>query len=122
MKVIIAGSRTITELEAIYVAIGKSGFMISEVVSGRARGVDRLGEKWAEANHIPVKVFPADWLKFGKVAGFTRNVQMAEYVGTEGGLVAVWNGSSNGTRNMIRVAGELGLKVHVEIVNRRVLA
>ena len=47
MRIIIAGSRNITSYEYLSLACELSDFEITEVVSGCARGVDRLGEEWA---------------------------------------------------------------------------
>lgn len=44
MKVIIAGSRTLHSYDLVVRAVKDSGLQITEVVSGGARGVDRLGE------------------------------------------------------------------------------
>ena len=113
MKVIIAGSRSIEDIDYIEEAIVKSGFNITEVVSGTARGVDMLGEFWAENNDISIKKFPAKWndinvsgavikrSNFGRynvLAGYQRNEQMAEYADA---LIAVWDGKSKGTKHMI---------------------
>jgi len=70
----------------------------TEVVSGGAQGVDRLGEEWAKLNSIPVKVYPADWERHGKAAGPIRNAEMSIYAG---GLIAFWDGVSKGTAHMI---------------------
>ena len=109
MKTIIAGSRDISRNEFLDAMIGgpDMGF-ITEVVSGTARGVDTYGEEFAECNDIPIKRFPANWAKFGRSAGFRRNRQMAEYAEA---LVAVWDGESKGTKNMINQARNLGLQV-----------
>ena len=114
MKVIVAGSRSITDLETVAAAIEESGFEITEVVSGTARGVDVLGEQWAEQNDIPVKRFPANWNYYGKSAGPVRNGAMADYAD---GLVAAWDTESNGTRNMIKQANDRDLKVYIKAVN-----
>lgn len=105
MKVIVAGSRDITDIEKVANAIELSGFQVTEVVSGTARGVDLLGENWARYKDIPVKRFPADWDKHGKAAGMIRNAQMAEYADA---LVAVWDGLSRGTKNMIETMRKTG--------------
>ena len=111
MRVIIAGSRTITDYTTLELAIINSGFTITEVVSGTARGVDQLGEFWAKCNNIPVKQFPADWKgKYGKSAGMMRNNQMAEYADA---LIALWDGKSRGTEQMIRKARSLRRHVYV---------
>jgi hypothetical protein len=110
MRVIIAGSRTITEYALVEQAVRESGFQITEVLSGGARGVDQLGEAWARRTGIPVRCFAADWERFGKRAGYVRNEQMA---GCAEGVIAVWDGSSPGTSHMIGIAREKGLKVFV---------
>jgi hypothetical protein len=99
MKVIIAGSRNIVAYPGlIRRAVEESTFKVSEVVSGTARGIDRLGEIWALETNKPIRRFPADWDNLGKSAGFARNEQMADYADA---LIAVWDGQSNGTRHMI---------------------
>lgn len=113
MKVIIAGSRDIDDFSLVKEAVTESGFEITEVVSGKAPGVDKLGEQWAEQNDVPVKEFPADWKLHGKGAGPIRNVQMAKYAEA---LIALWDGQSRGTSNMIQNARAYGLEVHVKKV------
>lgn len=98
MKVIIAGSRNIDDYKLVVDTISKSGYNITEVVSGTAVGVDRLGEQWARANDVPVKEMPADWMRHGNSAGPQRNRAMAEYADA---AIIIWDGQSRGTRNMI---------------------
>lgn len=98
MKVIIAGSRNISDYKLVVETIKRSGYDITEVVSGCATGVDRLGEQWAIANDIPVKEMPADWNRYGNSAGPQRNKAMAEYADA---AIVIWDGKSRGTRNMI---------------------
>lgn len=113
MKTIIAGMRYFTDYTQVRLAIEKSGFIISEVVSGCALGVDRCGEAYSHAYHLPLKQFPADWDKYGVRAGPIRNQQMAQYADA---LVAVWDGESKGTANMIKQAKAFNLKVFVHLV------
>lgn len=103
MKVIIAGSRNITDYFQIVTAMTLSGYTFSnltEIVSGTARDVDQLGELLANRNNIPIKRFPADWDKYGKSAGYRRNAEMAKYADS---LVAIWDGQSKGTEHMIKL-------------------
>lgn len=113
MRVIIAGSRSITSYATVCEAIKASGFDITEVVSGHARGVDMLGESWGHQHKNTIKVFHAFWKSEGKQAGPLRNQRMAEYAKA---LVAVWDGLSPGTRDMIRRAEKMGLKVYIHSV------
>jgi len=114
MKTIIAGSRTITDLRLLEKVIEESSFNITEVVCGGARGVDDLGRKWAgNGNIIPVKMFPAKWDEYGKSAGYRRNVEMANYADA---LIAIWDGSSKGTKHMIDIAKKQGLKIFIHVI------
>lgn len=111
MRVIIAGSRNATRLD-VWRALELcpwSGF-ISVVISGTARGADSEGERWAEEHNVKIQKFPANWKKEGKRAGPVRNLEMAK---NADGLVAVWDGQSRGTHNMIDKAIELGLRVFI---------
>jgi hypothetical protein len=112
MRVVIAGSRSIKAFGVVERAILSSPFSgrITEVVSGTARGVDKLGERWAKENNIPIKFFPANWFEYGKGAGRLRNSEMAMYADA---LIAVWDGESRGTRNMIEEMQRLGKLIFI---------
>jgi hypothetical protein len=99
LKVIIAGSRDIWCVERnVFEFVDSCPFRITEVVSGGARGVDRMGEYYAECNNLPIKRFTPDWEGYGKRAGFMRNTAMALYADA---LIAIWDGESKGTKHMI---------------------
>lgn len=110
MRVIIAGSRSITDYETVKQAIKDSGFDISLLVCGTAKGVDTLGEDWAIENHIPIEYHPADWRRYGMAAGPIRNRWMAE---SADALIAIWDGQSVGTASMIYLAQKRNLKIFV---------
>jgi hypothetical protein len=74
-------------------------YNVTEVVSGKAIGVDTDGENWAKSRNIPVKGFPAKWDKYGRWAGHRRNQQMAKYADA----VALFPGGA-GTNNMAQEA------------------
>ena len=116
MRLIIAGSRKLTDAKVVIPAISEAvdnietmiEQSITEVVSGCANGIDSLGEEWARQAGIPVKQFPANWDQHGKAAGPIRNRQMAANADA---LLAIWDGKSRGTANMIREAEARGLPV-----------
>lgn len=109
MKTIIAGSRNYDSYNDFLLSMcGVEDLDVTEVVSGGCRGVDKLGERWARVEGLPVKTFPADWEKHGKAAGPIRNKQMAEYANA---LIAFWDSKSRGTKSMIDLAKKNGLKV-----------
>lgn len=111
MRTIIAGSRSIKDYETVLEIVSESGFVISQVVSGGAKGVDTIGVQIAEDFSIPFVIFSADWDRYGRYqAGRIRNKQMAENADA---LIAVWNGVSSGTANMIDISRKLGLRVYI---------
>jgi predicted Rossmann-fold nucleotide-binding protein len=130
LKVCIAGGREITDETIVERAVKASGFEISEIVSGGAKGVDKLGEDYAKANKIKIKVFKAEWdnldlpdaeirerynqwkkcnEKYAFNAGFLRNTVMADYAEA---LIAI-PGEGGGTKDMITKAKDKGLKVFI---------
>ena len=110
MKVIIAGSRNITSMKELLIAIDNSKFDITTVISGGAKGVDTLGENWAENKCIPVEKFPANWAVHGNSAGYLRNEVMAS---KGDALIALWDGQSKGTKHMIDLAKKYNLEVYI---------
>ena len=118
MKTIIAGSRTILNIEYVNTATLHSGFQITEVVCGEAKGPDLLGRLWAELRGIPVRSAPAKWRVDGVYnprAGFERNQEMADYADA---LIAVWDGESGGTKDMIARARKAKLQVFIYNVKK----
>lgn len=119
-RLIVAGSRGCTR-EQVFRALDlvKPGKVI-EIVSGCNKSVDRetgkifgadyWGEQWAKERGIPVKPFPANWDAYGLSAGPKRNRRMAAYADA---LLAIWDGKSRGTRNMIEEAEKRGLPTRV---------
>jgi hypothetical protein len=81
MKCIIAGGRdyipTPDDKELVIMFI--KHYKIDKIVSGNARGADKFGEDIAKELKLKLILFPADWDRYGKRAGFLRNRQMAEY-------------------------------------------
>jgi YspA, cpYpsA-related SLOG family len=112
-RVIIAGGRNYHNYDTVLEAIEESGFQIDVVVSGGASGVDSLGERYAIETNLPLAIFQADWQTHGRAAGPIRNRKMAENADA---LIAVWDGQSRGTKNMIETATKLGLLVFVKRV------
>ena len=111
MKVIIAGGRDYHNYEVLVEAIKDSQLQISTVVSGGANGVDALGERYAEEMNLQLNVYHADWETNGRAAGPIRNRKMAENAEA---LIALWDGKSKGTKNMIETAEKKGLIVYVK--------
>lgn len=113
MKLIVAGSRSITDYETVKTAIDdmvKQGAVITAIIEGTAIGVDQLASKYALENGIENIRVPAEWKLYHKGAGAVRNSKMAEMGDA---LLALWDGSSYGTKNMIKLANDKGIPVTV---------
>ena len=48
-----------------------------ELVTGAARGADRLAEEYWRSKMRPYRGIPADWDTYGKAAGYRRNQYLA---------------------------------------------
>lgn len=114
-RLIIAGGRDFSNYELLREKVvslyenSLKGYTLY-LVSGGARGADRLGERFATEHGIASYLFPAEWDKYGKSAGFRRNHQMAEFAD---GLLAFWDGESRGTKHMINIMRQLGKPVQI---------
>lgn len=113
MNVIIAGSRTYEDYDVLLDCIEQANINITKVISGGASGVDKLGERYAQENNKMLEVHLAQWNKHGKAAGPIRNRQMAAVAD---GLIALWDGKSPGTKNMIDEANKKNLVVYVRMI------
>lgn len=113
MKLIVAGGRDFNDYKLLKETLDsfqQEYGNITEVVSGTAKGVDKLGEQRAMKQH-PTKRFVPDWQGLGKKAGHVRNRKMGDYVKEHNGmLVAFWDKQSKGTKGMIDYATKIGLK------------
>jgi hypothetical protein len=90
--------------------IESNNFSDIKIISGCARGADRLGEKYAINRGYLLERCPANWGRYGKAAGFKRNDEMANIADV---LIAFWDGVSSGTEHMIFIAKERKLQVFV---------
>jgi hypothetical protein len=107
MKIIIAGGRNYQFTDSDIDKLNNIKNLITEIVSGGAKGADYEGERWAKLNNIPVKFFKADWSQYGRAAGPIRNKQMAEYADA----IILFPGGS-GTDNMYANAVKANLKIY----------
>ena len=114
-RVIIAGTRDFSNYELL---MEKCDNILSTkrqdsnivILSGTAKGADRLGERYARERGFLLRRFPADWDKDGNKAGPIRNAKMADNADA---LIAFWDGTSRGTAHMIMTAKEKGLATRV---------
>lgn len=102
-RVAVIGSRDFNDYDLVIKILDE--YEISLIVSGGARGADALAERYADDNFIETLIFPADWKKYGKRAGFIRN---KDIVDNSDFVVAFWDGKSRGTKSSIDLATKAG--------------
>lgn len=118
LNLIIAGSRDWKSYSVLKDATNeiltdiyyKLPFNSVQVISGTAKGADLLGEQYACEYNFSIKRFPADWDKYGKKAGYMRNVEMANNANA---CIVFWDGKSKGSQHMIDIAKEHDLVLYV---------
>ena len=106
MKVGVVGSRTFNDYKLLSDTLKK--IEITTIVSGGARGADKLGEQYAKENNIPTIIFLPDWDKHGKSAGFIRNTDI---INESELVIAFWDQESRGTLDSIEKAKKLNKQV-----------
>jgi len=112
MKLAVVGSRTFNNYELLcgYLDRINEREPITHIVSGGAKGADKLSERWATEHNIETIIFIPDWEKYKKRAGFIRN---QDIIDTADKVLAYWDGESAGTKNSIELAKRQHKKCHV---------
>jgi len=81
------------------------------IVSGGARGADRLAKRYADEHpEVEYVEHPADWKTHGKKAGMIRNLDIVK---DSHAVLAFWNGKSKGTKHTLGLAQTLGKNIKV---------
>lgn len=132
MKVIIAGSRTYDNqltVEDVALAVKKSGFKVTEVVSGESKHEDSLAHAYSEINQIVISEFLIDWNdisscsspkknRFGKLynpnASSERNEKMLRYAD---GLIIFLGDESKDTQFILSAAKKTDILIYISKPN-----
>lgn len=129
MKIIIAGGR---EFSNFLLLCNVCDYLFQnldevEIISGMARGADKLGHYYAKMRGYNVIEKPAPWSdvqgkssrelrmndrgeKYWMLAGTFRNKEMADEADC---LILFWDGKSKGSRDMLHIASKRGLKIKI---------
>lgn len=112
MRLLVCGSRTWTDREALRAWLDKTDAAmgpIEVVIHGAARGADSMAGEWARDRGKHEIACPADWRRHGKAAGPIRNREMLEH---QLDLVIAFRvvGQSRGTDDMLRAARKAGIQ------------
>jgi hypothetical protein len=108
MKILVCGGRDFNNRAIADVHLDAFANNETTIIHGAARGADSLADAWAKDNGVTVKAYPADWNKYGKRAGYIRNVQMLNEGKPD--LVIAFPGGK-GTDMMIMLAQSANVRV-----------
>ena len=106
MKLLIAGSRSITDFDL-------SPYIPSDVdaiISGDAAGVDTLAEKYADLYRLSKYILRPRYGLYGRAAPLKRNEIMVDM---SDAVLVIWDGRSKGSEYTINYARKKNKKITV---------
>ena len=109
MKIAIIGSRSLTNVDI-------SKYLpenITEIISGGAKGIDSLAEQYADKNGIAKTIIRPDYKRYKRGAPLKRNKEIVQLADK---IIALWDGTSRGTKFTIDCAKRLGKDIDVYIL------
>lgn len=114
MKLAIIGSRDIKEralveniISQVYV---KSKNKIDEIITGGAKGVDKIAEDFAKKRGIKCTIILPNYKRYQRSAPIIRNNQILQECN---GVLVIWDGKSKGTEYTINKAKREEKKIFV---------
>lgn len=108
--ILVCGSRGWTDREAIRKVLCNlpKGTI---VLHGAARGADMQADYIARELRLQVERMKPDWERYGRRAGFVRNLAMLDREPTH--VYAFWDGTSRGTAHTIEEARRRSIPVTI---------
>ena len=101
MKLLIVGSRSITEFDLTPFVPADTEL----IISGGAEGVDTVAEKYADTQRLSKLILRPRYDKYGRAAPIRRNEVMVDLADS---VLVVWDGVSKGTQATIYYARKQG--------------
>lgn len=108
MKIAIIGSRGFNDYDLLKYTMEK--YDASTIISGGAKGADSLAKKYANEFSLELIEFLPDWSKYGRSAGFIRNLDI---INNSDVVVAFWDGTSKGTLHSITTSQKKGKPLEI---------
>ena len=106
MKLLIAGSRSIKDLDI-------SPYIPTDtelIISGGANGVDTLAEEYADKKRISKLILRPRYDLYRRAAPLKRNDKMVEICDK---VLIFWDGVSKGTKHTIDYANKIGKPIEI---------
>ena len=103
MKVLVCGGRNYKSIKELndFLNTFHARHQITLLITGAAKGADRLADGWASRQGIARAIFPANWIGEGHSAGFKRNRRMIDITNPD--VVIAFSGGP-GTANTVEQA------------------
>ena len=98
----VIGGRDFADEQFLFETLDK--YPIVEIVSGGAKGADRIAKSYALSKKIDYTEFLPDYEKYGRAAPLKRNEKIISYAEA---VIAFWDGQSRGTKNALNHANKL---------------
>lgn len=108
MKLLIAGSRSITSFDF-------SDFVPQDtdlIICGGANGIDALAENYADKKRISKLVLFPKYNQYGKAAPLKRNELMVDLADE---VLIIWDGVSRGTKYTVDYANKVNKPISIVI-------
>ena len=106
MKLLIAGSRSITDFDI-------SEYIPSDtslIISGGANGVDTIAEEYADKKRISKLILRPRYDLYRRAAPLKRNDEMVQLCDK---VLIFWDGISKGTKHTIDYANKIGKPIEI---------
>ena len=100
MKLLVVGSRSITDFE-LSPYINKE---FDTIISGGAGGIDSLAEEYADKHRISKYIVRPQYEVYGRAAPIKRNEQMVDMADA---VLIIWDGISKGTLYTLNYAKKM---------------
>lgn len=101
MKLLVVGSRSITEFDlSPYIQSN-----VDAIISGGACGIDRLAEQYADQRRISKYILRPQYHLYGRAAPLKRNMQMVDMADA---TLVIWDGRSRGVQHTLKYIKKVG--------------